>query len=98
MHGFGGPDADQNPQGLHACCSLCHRRIKAGATLFDCGEVEPGCICDRLQEIWIACVGIGSGNGCVLMNCESWDGLRENKVWFEVGGVIPAPVPGPPAG
>ena len=53
---------------FHTGGPLRHRGIQAGSTLFDRRKVEPRCIRDRLQEIGIRCVSIGSRNCRVLVD------------------------------
>src|SRR6266571_2581163 len=77
---------------------LGHRRIQAVTTLFDGRKVESRGICDRLKEVRILGVIIGSGNCRMLPSGQSWDGLRELEIRIEVRVMGTAAVASPPTG
>src|SRR5258708_22035580 len=66
VHGLGGTNADQDSQDLMMCCALRHCGIEAGAALFAGREMEARGIRHDLQEVGIAGVSVGPGNGCVF--------------------------------
>jgi hypothetical protein len=93
VHGFRGPDADQDAQHLQAAGWLRHRGIKAVATLFDGGEVKAGGVCDRLQEVRICSIGIGPGNRRMLVHRQGMKARYEvigtpNRDWVDSGFTI----------
>src|SRR5207249_5841990 len=58
-------------------CPLRHRRVEAVATLFDSRKMKSGGIRDRLKEVGIIQIIIGSGNCRMLPNRQSGNRLRE---------------------
>ena len=95
MHGLGWADAEQDPQHLGAGDSLCQLRIEAGAALFDHGEMESGCVCDRLEMLLRRQVCVRAWDAGELAGGEIGDRLGERVA--EVGILRGAAVPRPPA-
>ena len=85
MHGLSGSDADQNPQDLHTGSPLRHRRVKAGATLFDGREMECRRVGNRLDVGLRGEVGISSGNCCMGSCGQTRNGLRKLECGIEIG-------------
>ena len=52
---------------------------------------------DRLQEIGIACIGVGSRNGCVLIYSQSREDMLEDKDWIKIRVMLVVALAGPPA-
>src|SRR5437868_15297165 len=88
--------ADQDSQHLHTGGPLRHGRVKAVASLFDRGKVESRSIRDRLKEIGILCIFIGSGNCRMLPVRQGWYGLRELEIGIQVRVMGAAAVASPP--
>src|SRR5206468_5829444 len=91
-------NADEDTQHFHIGGPLRQRRVKTAATLFNGWEVETRGIRDRLQEIGIACIGIRSRNGRVLIYTQGRDRLLEDKVWIKIRVMPVVAVACPPAG
>ena len=72
------------------------RRVEAVATLFNGRKMKSGGIRDRLKEVGIVQIIIGSGNCRMLPNRQSGDRLREGVT--EIGVLGAAAVPSPPTG
>ena len=96
VHGLGWADAQQNPQHLGMGDSLCQRWIKAGAALFDHGEVKARRVSDCLEMDGIRKIGIGSWNRWELPRYQTGNGLREGIAKIRV--FVITPVAGPPTG
>src|SRR5207253_1883072 len=96
VHCLRGADADQDSKDFHVSCPLRHRRVEAVATLFDSRKMKSGGIRDRLKEVGIIQIIIGSGNCRMLPNRQSGDRLREGVT--EIGVLGAAAVPSPPTG
>src|SRR5437879_13685915 len=89
-----GADADQDSQDLNVSGPLRHRGIDAVATLFDRWKMESRRVGNRLKEVRVLQVIIGSGNCRMLPNRQSGDRLREGVT--EIGILGAAAVPSPP--
>ena len=77
--------------------SLCQRWVQAAPALFNGWKVESRSIRDRLEEIGIARIGIGSRNGRVPPAEQSWHRLRENMVRIKIRVMAVVAVARPPA-
>ncbi len=96
VHCLRGADADQDSQDLHVSGPLRHRGIEAVATLFDRWKMESRRVGNRLKEVRVLQVIIGSGNCRMLPNRQSGDRLREGVT--QIGVLGAAAVPSPPTG
>jgi hypothetical protein len=80
VHGFGGPDTDQDSQNLHTFSSLGHGGIQAAPALLDGRHVKSRGVRDRLNVTVGSKIRIGPGDGRELPFCETGHRLRENEV------------------
>ena len=96
VHGLGRSNADQNSQDLNAGSPLGHRRIETVASLLDCRKVKACRVCNRLQEVRVLGVVIGSRDRGMLPNCQAWDHLREGEGRIKIRIIGTAPVTSPP--
>src|SRR5215469_2831793 len=93
MTDLGPTDAEKNAENFQAGGSLRKLRVKAGATLLDESEVETSSVGDRLNEVHIRGIGVGSGDCRVLSLGEGWDRRRKGvtEVWILGAAAIARP-------
>src|SRR5436309_1413136 len=83
------------------CVGVCGQileqlREQGRPSLLDPGEMESCGVSDRLDEIGVGCVGVSSGNGSVLADGKSWNGVAEFVA--EIGVASATAVAGPEIG
>ena len=96
MHGFSRADAEEYSQDFHAAGPLCHRRVKAIATLFDGRHMERGSVGDGLEVVSWGKVGVGSGDCCKHPRSQAWNGLWKHETRIQIGVIRGAAIPSPP--
>src|SRR5215472_15153945 len=97
VHRLGWTDTKEDSQNFRVRYSLSKRRVEAGATLLDKGEVEARREGNCLDQAGVARVRISSGNRCVFPTIQTRNSQIEYSV-TEIGvlavGTVPTPITG----
>src|SRR5271166_6165998 len=75
---LGSANAEQDAQNFHAGYPLSELWVEAAAALLDGSEVKAGRVGDRLKEVGVQQVVVGSGNCRVLSHRQRRDRGRES--------------------